>query len=64
MNVEQLVERELTGETEVFGKGRPRAILSTRNFALPDLESNWGRRGVKPATNLLTYGTAIFWFGI
>jgi hypothetical protein len=34
------------------------ATLSTTNPTWPDLGSNLGRRGEKPATNLLSYGTA------
>jgi hypothetical protein len=34
------------------------ATFSTTNPTWPDLGSNPGRRGVKPATNRLSYGTA------
>jgi hypothetical protein len=37
----------------------PRATLSTTNPTRPDLGSNPGRRGGKPATNRLSYGTAL-----
>jgi hypothetical protein len=46
MNMEQLVERQLAGETEVFGKNRPRAALTTRKLTWSDMESNWDRRCV------------------
>jgi hypothetical protein len=36
----------------------PSAILSTTNLTWTDLGSNPGRRGGKPATNCLSYGTA------
>jgi hypothetical protein len=57
MNVEQSVEWELAGETEV--PGAPSATLSTTNSTWPDLGSNPGRRGGKPATNCLSYSTAV-----
>jgi hypothetical protein len=59
MNVEQSVEWELAGETEVLGENLPQSTLSTTNPTWPDLGSNPGRRGGKPATNRLSYGTAI-----
>jgi hypothetical protein len=58
MSVEQSVEWELAGETEVLGENCPNATLSTTNPTWPDLGSNQGRRGGKPATNRLSYGTA------
>jgi hypothetical protein len=48
----------LAGETEVFGENLPSATSSTTNPTRPDLNSNSGRRGGKPATNRLSYGTA------
>jgi hypothetical protein len=56
MIVEQSVERELAGETEILGEN-PSATLSTTNPTLSDPSSNQGRRGGKPATNRLRYGT-------
>jgi hypothetical protein len=50
MSVEQLVEWELAGGTEVFGENLPSATLSTINITWPDLGSNPGRRRGKPAT--------------
>jgi hypothetical protein len=47
VSVEQLVECELTGETEVLGEN-----LLQCDFVHP------GRNGGKPVTNRLSYGTA------
>jgi hypothetical protein len=49
--VEKSVKFELAGETEVLG-------LSITNPTWPDPGSNPSRRGGKPATNRLNYGTA------
>jgi hypothetical protein len=57
MSVEQSVEC-LAGETEILEKTFPNAALSTSNRTSPDPGSNPGRRGGKPATNRLNYGTA------
>jgi hypothetical protein len=51
MSVEQPMEC-LAGET------RPSAALSSTNLTWPDRGSNLSRRGGKPATNRLSYGTA------
>jgi hypothetical protein len=59
MIMEQLVEWGLAGETEVLGENLPNAIFSTTNPTWPDLGSNPGRRGGTPATNRLSYGTAL-----
>jgi hypothetical protein len=56
MNVEQSVESELAGETEVLGENCPSATLSTTNPTWPDLGSNSARRGRKRATDRLSYG--------
>jgi hypothetical protein len=56
MSVKQSVEWEWAGETEVLGENLPQRYLSTTNPKWPDLESNPGRRGGKPATNRLSYG--------
>jgi hypothetical protein len=45
MSVEQLVEWELAGETEVLAENLPSATLSTTNLILPDLGSNPGAGG-------------------
>jgi hypothetical protein len=56
MMMEKSVEW-LAGETEVLGENCPSAALSTTNpTCCPD--ANPGRRGGKPATNRLFYGTA------
>jgi hypothetical protein len=44
-------------------KTRPSATFSTTNPTWPDPGSNPGRRGGKPATNRLSYDTAL-WAGI
>jgi hypothetical protein len=49
MSVEQSVEWELAGETEVLGEN-----MSTTNLTWPDLDG----RGGKPANNRLSYGPA------
>jgi hypothetical protein len=46
------------GKPKYSEKTCPSAILSTTNPTWPDLESNPGRRGGKPATNRLSYRTA------
>jgi hypothetical protein len=53
------VEWELVGETEVLRETCPSVTLSTTHPTWPDLGSNQGRRGGKPATNSLSYGTAL-----
>jgi hypothetical protein len=58
VNVEDLVEWELAGETKYSEKTGPSDILSTTNYTWPDLVSGVGRRIVKPATNSLSHGTA------
>jgi hypothetical protein len=59
MSVEQSVEWELAGETEVLVKTCTNATLSTTNPTWPDLGAKAGRRSGKPATNRLSYGTAL-----
>jgi hypothetical protein len=46
------------GKPKYSEKAYPSATLSTTNPTWPDLGSNPGRRGGKPATNRLSYGTA------
>jgi hypothetical protein len=61
MNVEQSVEWELAGETEVLGEKLPQChfVLHKSHLTLwPDLGSNPGRRGGKSAINCLSYDTA------
>jgi hypothetical protein len=64
MMMENWAQWRLSGETEVLGEN-----LSQRHFVhykshLPDLGSNPGRRGGKPATNRLSYGAAFAVFYI
>jgi hypothetical protein len=58
MIVEQSVECELAGETELLGETCLSASLSTTNPTRADLGSNPGRRGGNPATDSLSYGAA------
>jgi hypothetical protein len=53
MSMEQSVERELKGETEVFGENLHSATLSTINPILSGLGPNMGRG--KLANNRLHY---------
>jgi hypothetical protein len=46
------------GKPKYSEKTCPNATLSTTNPTWPDLGSNPGRRGGKPATNPLSYGTS------
>jgi hypothetical protein len=46
------------GKSKYSEKTCPSSTLSTINPTWPDLTSNPGRRGGKPATNRLSYGTA------
>jgi hypothetical protein len=63
MIMEESVECELAGETELFGEICPTATLSNINPTWPDPGSNPGRRGGKPATNRLSRGKAVYFFG-
>jgi hypothetical protein len=47
------------GKPKYLGKTCPSAALSTTNPTWLDLGSNRGRRGGKPTTNSLSYGTAM-----
>jgi hypothetical protein len=60
MSVEQSVEWELAGEAEVLGETLPQrhSVHYQSHQTWRDLGSNPGRRGEKPATNRLGYGTA------
>jgi hypothetical protein len=55
MMMENLVEWRLAGETEVLGENLPQHHFVHHKSHLPDLGSNPGRRGGKPATNRLSY---------
>jgi hypothetical protein len=55
----QSVEWELSGEAEILGKNLPQCHFFTPNLTWPDLGSNLDRRGGKPATNRLSYDTAL-----
>jgi hypothetical protein len=47
MNMQNLVEWELAGETEVLGENLPQCHLSTKNPTWLDMGSKPGRRGGK-----------------
>jgi hypothetical protein len=51
----------LAGKLQYSEKTCPSATLSTTNPTWSDLGSNPGRRGGKPATNCLSFGTSVFW---
>jgi hypothetical protein len=53
----QSVEWELAGEPKYPGKTCPSATSSTAYPTWTDIGLNPGRRGGKPAINLLSYGT-------
>jgi hypothetical protein len=63
MMMEKLVEWWLAGETEILGENLPEChfVHHKPHVLCPDV--NLGCRGGKPATNRLSYGTAI-WSGI
>jgi hypothetical protein len=50
--------KDLQGKPKYSEKTCPSAALSTTNPTWPELGSNPGRRGRKPMTNRLSYGTA------
>jgi hypothetical protein len=59
MNMEQLVEWEFAGVTEVLGENLPQYVtLSTTTPTWTDLGSSPDSSSEKPATNRLIYGTA------
>jgi hypothetical protein len=58
MGLNQLVERKLAGEIEVLGENLRQCLVVDHNSILPDLGSNPGCHGGKPATDRLSYGTA------
>jgi hypothetical protein len=59
INVAQLVECELAGETEVLGENLSQCHFIHYKSHIPDLGSQLGRRGGKQATNRLSYGAAL-----
>jgi hypothetical protein len=54
----QSVNEKWQGKPKNLEKTCPTAILSTTNPLWPDLGSNPARRGGKPTTNRLSYGSA------
>jgi hypothetical protein len=58
MNVEQSVEWDLAGETEVLQENLLQCHFTCQKLARRDVSSNPGLRRKKPATNRLSYGTA------
>jgi hypothetical protein len=52
-----MLKWELIGKTEVLGENLPKCYVVHRKSKWPDLRQNPDRRGGKPATNRLSYGT-------
>jgi hypothetical protein len=59
MIVEQSVEYELAGKTEVLGENMPQCRFVHHKSHMSDPGSNPGPHGGKSATNSLSYSTAI-----
>jgi hypothetical protein len=59
MRVENLVEWWLAGETEVLGENLPQCHFVHHKSHMTWPGATPGRRGGKPTTNCLSYGTAI-----
>jgi hypothetical protein len=61
MIMEKQMECRLAGETEVLGENlHQRHFCPSQNPTWPEPDLNPGRRGVKPATNRLSYCAANF----
>jgi hypothetical protein len=60
MNMEQFMEWELAGETEVLWENQPQyhSAYHKSHMIWPDLTSNPHHRGGRPTTNCLSYGTS------
>jgi hypothetical protein len=59
MRIENLVEWWLAGETEVLRENLSQCRFVHHKSHVTRPDANPGRRGEKPATNGLSYGTAI-----
>jgi hypothetical protein len=59
MRMENLVEWWLAGETEVLGKNLSQCHFAHHKSRIIWPGANPGRRGGKPATKRLSYGTAL-----
>jgi hypothetical protein len=57
---EKLVEWWLAGETKAFGENLPQCHFVHHEPHMHCLDADPGLRGGKPATNRLSYGTALF----
>jgi hypothetical protein len=60
MMMEKLVER-LAGETEALGENLPQCYFVHHKPHMRCPDANPGSRGEKPASNRLSYGTALIY---